>query len=191
MTEKQYPSYKPLSFQELIEVRRTSGEAAKGWYVIDEPQSKEYEEKMRLGGWIQGVIEAYERATTPEQRYKAGSELCRLVDRISGGSAVVQGIQNGDQRYIAHVKHDGEYRIPELHVVEGIAPTQLSRMEFEAMFPDKSGLYPGITQMDREPKDVLDCAGFLGFLGIDDHLAKAYDVAVKYNREFHSGVKKG
>lgn len=157
-------------------------------FVIDDPRETEgYEESMRLAGRIHGVIEAYEIATTPKDRYKAGSELCRLVDRISGGTAVAQGIQNGDKRYIAHVRRDGEYRIPELHVVEGISPAQISEIEFAALFPDKSGSYPGTKEMDPQLKSALTRAVFLG---IDDALAKAYDSAVEFNRKYHSGVKK-
>ncbi len=128
---------------------------------------KSYEEKMHLAGRIQEVIERYECSTTPKQRYKAESELCRLVDRISDGSTgFVQSIQNGDKRYIAHVRRDGGYRIPELQVIEGISPTQLSLVEYGRFFTEQSrlkeaherlveALAGGNTELFREYVDTI------------------------------------
>lgn len=183
---KPFDPLKPVSVPKIMEACR---ENPVQFYIIDDfTAHAEYAEKMRLGERIQGVIDAYENATTPKQRYKAGSELCRLVDRIGDGTAVVQGIQNSDKRYIAHVRRDGEYRIPELQVVEGISPTQISMIEYNTLFPNKSISYPSYP--NRTPMVLEEVLGRAVFLGVDDALAKAYDSVVKYNREFHRGVKK-
>ncbi len=192
---------KIMSFAELTNTRkaisdkgnRVSAPCQNMTFVIDDPRETEgYEERMRLAGRVQDVINAYESATTAREKYKAESELCRLVDRISGGRGIAPGVQNGDRKYIARVIRDGEYRIPQLHVVEGISPSQLSRMEFDLMFPDKSGSMPN----PRTPEQSLELRDlfsrhYAGVLGVEPKTMRKY-VGVVSNvlGERARGVKK-
>ena len=190
---KPFDPLKPLSVLELMKARSQGTEIA--YFVLDDyqAQSAEYTEKMRLGGQVQEVIDAYESASTPKQKYKAESRLCRLVDRISDGKlAIAQGIQNGDKRYIVGVRRDGGYRIPELHVVDNIKPTQLSMIEFDLMFPDKSGSMP----RERTPEEreaIKESVGqfYQGVFGIDKDLFRRYvDIVSRFGDGRARGVRK-
>jgi len=192
--------YKPLSFEALIEARQTvvddhlnripaphMGARAGSedpvrkilYFVIDNPTSEEYAEKMRLGGRVQEVISAYEKATTPQQRYKAQSELCRLVDRISGGAGgIAQGIQSGDKRYFVHYEMQGEQRVPKLEVIEGIGPAQLSRRELDLIFRDKSGSMPSPRTPEEEQRISEE---------IFDQL---FDISSSFARKYYFGTSR-
>ncbi len=165
---------------------------SRGCFIIDDyTQIKGYNESMRLAGRIHGVINAYELATTPKQRYKAESELCRLVERISGRTAVTQGIQNGNKRYIAHVRHEGGYRIPELQVIEGISPIQLSRIEFDSMFPDKSVSMPSPKTPEQQKMYRESISKFYeSRFGINKDLFRKYiDIASQFEDGRARGVR--
>lgn len=83
--------------------------------VVEEQSNKENQEKKHLVGRVQKAINAYESATTPKQRYKAESELCRLMDRQGGffGDSI---IYRGEKAYLTSCERYGDYRIPRLRV---------------------------------------------------------------------------
>ena len=66
---------------------------------------------------VSQVIESYETATTPKEKYKAESELCRLNDRLGGflGEGIIYRREN---TYLTSCERYGDYRIPHLRVAK-------------------------------------------------------------------------
>ena len=78
-----------------------------------------------LLGRVPQVIEQYETATTPKEKYKAESELCRLQDRLGGylGDSI---IYHREKVLLTSCERYGDYRIPHLRVAISKTPqTQL------------------------------------------------------------------
>lgn len=114
---KKMIGYKPMSFAEALEAREPI-RTMKEW--------TDYVGSLRFLPNIRNVVQAYENAANPKDRYKAESQLCRLADRLGQNMMV----QRGNKYYVARCEQDGEYRIPKLEVIEFPSIAPITRAEY-------------------------------------------------------------
>ncbi len=99
---------------------------------------------------IAGLVDAYENAIDAKAKYKAESQICRLVARHSS-TAMIYGKQG---MYIASVENDGEYRTPHLQKVlsqddlVSIARKQNAKSPKSAFHVKSIEFVPGLNLMD-------------------------------------------
>ena len=99
---------------------------------------------------IAGLVDTYENTIDAKAKYKAESQICRLVARHSS-TAMIYGKQG---MYIASVENDGEYRIPHLQKVLSqddlisIARTQNAESPKSAFYVKSIEFVPGLNLMD-------------------------------------------
>lgn len=72
-------------------------------------QRKEIDEQ-ELVRKLMEAMETYENASRPQIRYRAESQICRLVDRL--GASSIPRVYGCSGSYTAKIERFGSYRIP-------------------------------------------------------------------------------